>query len=172
MREIGRGQPLIVLHGGPDFDTGYLLPELDQWADAFRLDLLRPARARKKRGSGASRGRHAEIRPRRSHAVRQHFRLESPALVGHSGASVCARVRASKSESRLEVGAHEPGAGVRERPGRIPEGVLATTRRRHGPATSDRGERRLPKSRSRRLSPRDIASTSSMRWRERATTKR
>lgn len=36
-RDIGRGQPLIVLHGGPDFDIGYLLPDLDRLADAFRL---------------------------------------------------------------------------------------------------------------------------------------
>lgn len=36
-REIGRGQPIIVLHGGPDFDHGYLLPGLDRLADAFRL---------------------------------------------------------------------------------------------------------------------------------------
>jgi proline iminopeptidase len=36
-REIGRGQSVIVLHGGPDFDHGYLLPDLDRFADAFRL---------------------------------------------------------------------------------------------------------------------------------------
>src|SRR4029450_12364266 len=36
-REIGRGQPLIVLHGGPNFDHRYLLPDLDRLADAFRL---------------------------------------------------------------------------------------------------------------------------------------
>src|SRR5260370_883217 len=36
-REIGRGQPIIVLHGGPDFDHGYLLPDLDRLADTFRL---------------------------------------------------------------------------------------------------------------------------------------
>src|SRR5713226_6323268 len=36
-REVGRGQPIIVLHGGPDFDHGYLLPDLDRLADAFRL---------------------------------------------------------------------------------------------------------------------------------------
>jgi pimeloyl-ACP methyl ester carboxylesterase len=36
-REIGRGQPVIVLHGGPDFDHSYLLPDLDRLADAFRL---------------------------------------------------------------------------------------------------------------------------------------
>src|SRR5436190_23847830 len=36
-REIGRRQPIIVLHGGPDFDQSYLLPEMDDLANAFRL---------------------------------------------------------------------------------------------------------------------------------------
>jgi proline iminopeptidase len=36
-RVIGNGQPLIVLHGGPDFDHKYLLPELDNLANAYRL---------------------------------------------------------------------------------------------------------------------------------------
>jgi len=36
-REIGRGQLIIVLHGGPDFDHCYLLPDLDRLSDAFRL---------------------------------------------------------------------------------------------------------------------------------------
>jgi pimeloyl-ACP methyl ester carboxylesterase len=27
-RETGQGRPLVVLHGGPDFDHSYLLPEL------------------------------------------------------------------------------------------------------------------------------------------------
>jgi len=36
-RMIGSGPPVIVLHGGPDFDHGYLLPDLDRLADSFRL---------------------------------------------------------------------------------------------------------------------------------------
>src|SRR5258708_4111014 len=36
-REIGQGQPLVVLHGGPDFDHAYLLPDLDRLSDSFRL---------------------------------------------------------------------------------------------------------------------------------------
>jgi proline iminopeptidase len=36
-REIGGGQPIIVLHGGPDFDHGYLLPDLARLADALRF---------------------------------------------------------------------------------------------------------------------------------------
>src|SRR4030095_7087043 len=36
-RELGRGQPLLVLHGGPDFDHQYLLPEMDRLSGAFHL---------------------------------------------------------------------------------------------------------------------------------------
>jgi len=36
-RELGSGQPLIVLHGGPDFDHQYMLPEMDRLASDFRL---------------------------------------------------------------------------------------------------------------------------------------
>ena len=36
-REIGGGPPIIVLHGGPDFDSGYFLPDLDRSAYAYRL---------------------------------------------------------------------------------------------------------------------------------------
>jgi proline iminopeptidase len=32
-----RGKPFIVLHGGPDFDHGYLLPDVDRLKDAFQL---------------------------------------------------------------------------------------------------------------------------------------
>lgn len=36
-RDVGKGPPVIVLHGGPDFDHGYLLPDLDRLAASFRL---------------------------------------------------------------------------------------------------------------------------------------
>jgi proline iminopeptidase len=36
-RDVGAGQPIMVIHGEPDFDHQYLLPELDRLADAFRL---------------------------------------------------------------------------------------------------------------------------------------
>jgi proline iminopeptidase len=35
--EIGQGRPLVVLHGGPDFDHTYLRPELDRLAEHCRL---------------------------------------------------------------------------------------------------------------------------------------
>ncbi|HEY2296366.1 MAG TPA: alpha/beta fold hydrolase [Jatrophihabitans sp.] len=37
VRDIGTGPPIFVLHGGPDFDHTYLLPELDELADRCRL---------------------------------------------------------------------------------------------------------------------------------------
>lgn len=36
-RDIGRGYPIVVLHGGPDFDHSYLLPDMDRLSDSFRL---------------------------------------------------------------------------------------------------------------------------------------
>ena len=37
LREVGHGPPIVILHGGPDFDHEYLLPAFDRLADAFRL---------------------------------------------------------------------------------------------------------------------------------------
>ena len=36
-RDVGEGLPIIVLHGGPDFDHNYFLPELDRLAGSFRI---------------------------------------------------------------------------------------------------------------------------------------
>ena len=36
-RTIGQGPAVVVLHGGPDFDHSYLLPDLDRLSDTFRL---------------------------------------------------------------------------------------------------------------------------------------
>jgi proline iminopeptidase len=89
-REIGRGHPIIVLHGGPDFDSGYLLPDLDRFADAFRLIYY------DQRGRGKSAG---GVKPEDVamasdvddvDRVREHFQLKAPALLGHSWGAVLA----------------------------------------------------------------------------------
>jgi len=89
-RDVGVGHPILVVHGGPDFDHCYFLPELDRLADAFRLVYY------DQRG----RGRSAEgVRPEdvtlRSEVedlerVRAHFGLESIAVLGHSWGGVLA----------------------------------------------------------------------------------
>ena len=50
-RDIGSGSPIIVVHGGPDFDHAYLLPDLDRLADAYRLIYY------DQRGRGRSQGK-------------------------------------------------------------------------------------------------------------------
>jgi proline iminopeptidase len=81
---------VIVLHGGPDFDHSYLLPDLDRLADEFRLIYY------DQRGRGRSvDGVQPEDVTLTSDlddldAVRQHFQLESPALLGHSWGTVLA----------------------------------------------------------------------------------
>jgi proline iminopeptidase len=89
-RAIGRGTPVIVLHGGPDFDQGYLLPELDRLGDAFRLIYY------DQRG----RGRSAEnVQPQDVtlasdlddiDRVRRHYHLDAVVLLGHSWGAVLA----------------------------------------------------------------------------------
>ena len=89
-RVVGRGHPVIVLHGGPDFDQSYLLPELDRLANSYRLIYY------DQRG----RGRSAEgVRPEDVtlasdiddiDKVRQHFQLDAVTLLGHSWGLVLA----------------------------------------------------------------------------------
>jgi proline iminopeptidase len=53
VRSIGRGRPLVVLHGGPDFDHEYLLPEFDALAEDLRVVLYDArGRGRSFRGEG------------------------------------------------------------------------------------------------------------------------
>jgi proline iminopeptidase len=100
-REIGQGPPAIVLHGGPDFDHGYLLPEMDRLADLFRLVYY------DQRG----RGRSAEgVRPedvtleseiRDLDAVRQRFGIDAATILGHSWGAVLALEYAIRHPERV-----------------------------------------------------------------------
>ena len=89
-REIGRGQPVIVLHGGPDFDHGYLLPDLDRLQDAVRLIYY----DQRGRGKSAENVRADDVTLASDvddlDKVRQHFRLDAPVLLGHSWGAVLA----------------------------------------------------------------------------------
>lgn len=100
-RDVGRGQPLIVLHGGPDFDSSYLLPDLDRLSNAYRLIYY------DQRG----RGRSADgVRPEDVtltsdiediDRVRRHVGLPSAALLGHSWGTVLALEYALRHPSRV-----------------------------------------------------------------------
>ena len=101
VRVAGRGQPMIVLHGGPDFDTAYLLPELDQLTDAYRL-IYYDQRGRGKSAEG--------VRPEEVtlasdladlDAIRAHFEVDAPVLLGHSWGTVLALEYALRNPSRV-----------------------------------------------------------------------
>ena len=89
-RAIGRGQPVIVLHGGPDFDHRYLLPELDRLADRFRLIYY----DQRGRGDSANGVRPEDVTLALDlddlDQVRQFYRLDAPVLLGHSWGTVLA----------------------------------------------------------------------------------
>ena len=100
-RDIGRGQPIIVLHGGPDFDHSYLLPDLDRLADAFRLIYY----DQRGRGRSADHVRPEDVTLASEVAdldeVRRHFHLESSALLGHSWGAVLALEYALRHATRV-----------------------------------------------------------------------
>ncbi|HKW46553.1 MAG TPA: alpha/beta fold hydrolase [Gemmatimonadaceae bacterium] len=100
-RIVGRGQPVIVLHGGPDFDHAYLLPELDQLATSHRLIYY------DQRGRGRSvEGVRADDVTLASDIedidqVRQHFDLDRVTLLGHSWGVVLALEYAVRHPERV-----------------------------------------------------------------------
>ena len=84
LREVGDGPTIVVLHGGPDFDHSYLLPELDRLADTFRL-VYYDQRGRGRSSDGVGPGDvtiESEIED--LDRVRQLLGLESMDVLGHS----------------------------------------------------------------------------------------
>ena len=100
-REIGQGQPIILLHGGPDFDHTYLLPDMDRLSDSFRLIYY------DQRGRGKS---VANVQPedvslesemQDLESVRDYFRLESAVVLGHSFGGLLAMEYAIRHPDRV-----------------------------------------------------------------------
>lgn len=100
--ELGDGAPpLVVLHGGPDFDHAYLRPELDRLAGSTRL-VYYDQRGRGRSGAG--------VRPtdvtmeselRDLDALRDHLGPERTALLGHSWGAVVAMAYAVRHPERV-----------------------------------------------------------------------
>lgn len=100
-RIVGQGQPLIVLHGGPDFDHHYLLPDLDRLAEDYRLIYY------DQRGRGYSA---VGVRPEDVslttemadlHALQDYLHLSPVALLGHSWGCLLALEYALRCPGRV-----------------------------------------------------------------------
>ncbi len=100
-RDIGQGQPIIILHGGPSFGHNYLLPDMDRLADAFRLIYY------DQRGRGKSAGKvqpdEVSIQSEMNdlEAVYAYFQLERAALLGHSWGGLLALEFALRHPERV-----------------------------------------------------------------------
>jgi len=100
-REVGQGTSIIVLHGGPDFDQSYLLPDMDRLSDSFRLIYY----DQRGRGKSADSVRSEDVTLASDIAdlekVRQYFHLDSVVLLGHSWGSVLALEYALRYPDRV-----------------------------------------------------------------------
>ncbi len=101
VREIGTGWPIIVIHGGPDFDHCYLLPEMDRLADAFRL-IYYDQRGRGRSARGVQPGDVSiESEVEDVERVRRHFQVESVGVLGHSWGGLLAMEYAIRHPDRV-----------------------------------------------------------------------
>ncbi len=100
-REVGQGTAIIVLHGGPDFDHSYLVPEMDRLSDSFHLIYY----DQRGRGRSADRVQREDVTLASDIAdlekVRQHFKLDSVVLLGHSWGTVLALEYALRYPERV-----------------------------------------------------------------------
>lgn len=115
VREVGKGPAIIVLHGGPDFDQSYLLPEMDRLSDSCRLIYY----DQRGRGKSANNVRPEDVTLASDIAdlekVRQYFHLESLTLLGHSWGTVIALEYALKYPKRVShLILMNPGPASRE----------------------------------------------------------
>jgi proline iminopeptidase len=99
-RAVGGGPPIVVLHGGPDFDHYYLRPELDRLAESFRL-VYYDQRGRGRSGNGVDpREVSIESEVADLELVRCHFGFESVAVLGHSWGGLLAMEYAIRHPDR------------------------------------------------------------------------
>ena len=122
-REVGRGTPMIVLHGGPDFDISYLLPELDCLSDRFHLIYY----DQRGRGRSADSVKPEDVTLESEMAdldeVREHFHLNKTVLLGHSWDTVLALEYALPPGTRLAPSADGSRARLRRRHRPFPQGT-------------------------------------------------
>ena len=100
-REIGAGLPVVIVHGGPDFDHAYFLPELDRLAAHARL-VYYDQRGRGRSADGVVPGDVtiasdvADL-----DAVRASIGVDAVAVIGHSWGGLLAMEYAIRHPARV-----------------------------------------------------------------------
>jgi proline iminopeptidase len=99
--ELGSGPPIVVLHGGPDFDHWYLRPELDRLAESFRL-IYYDQRGRGRSAAGV-RASDVSIESELADldALRHSLGLPRVAVLGHSWGGLLAMEYATRFPERV-----------------------------------------------------------------------
>ena len=99
--DVGAGPPLVVVHGGPEFDHSYLRPELDRLAGSFRVVYY----DQRGRGRSAEGVRPGDVSLRSEiedlERVRSERGLESVAVLGHSWGGVLGMEYAVRHPERV-----------------------------------------------------------------------
>ena len=148
VRTVGQGRTTIILHGGPDFDHAYLLPDLDRLKDAFQLIYY----DQRGRGRSADNVQPQDVTLASDvedlDSVRRHFRLDAPVILGHSWGTVLAleyAIRHPAHASHLVLINPAPAsAGLRA----VAEAYLQRLGAADGPTARDHGQRRLSRRRA------------------------
>ena len=100
-RAVGKGTPIIVLHGGPDFDSGYLLPELDRLGSGYRLIYY----DQRGRGKSVENVNSDDVTLTSDlediDRVISFYKIEKPILLGHSWGAVLALEYAVRHPERI-----------------------------------------------------------------------
>ena len=100
-RVVGEGPSIVVLHGGPDFNYDYLLPDLDRLAERFRV-IYYDQRGRGRSADGVRPGDVSIVSEMNDlDQVRIQFGLETMAVLGHSWGAVLAMEYATRHPERL-----------------------------------------------------------------------
>ena len=101
-RSIGKGEPILVVHGGPGMDHSYFLPHLDELADSYQLIYFDQRAAGKSSFDLDSSQMSMEIMVEDMEAIRQHFALDKVNILAHSWGGLLAMWYAKSHPEKLK----------------------------------------------------------------------
>lgn len=101
IREVGSGPPLVILHGGPDFNHNYLLPQMDRLSGPFRLIYYDQRGRGKSSGAVAPGDVDIESEIDDLDRLRRHLELDTLSILGHSWGGLLAMEYATRHPARV-----------------------------------------------------------------------